>query len=168
MAVLFAWTMTWVWVPYIFGHPYNASGAAVLGGFLLFGLFFFLLNTLNLKTVMEKLEEKVHEAAVDRLNAVLASLVQTNTNVASVNLLQDSRNRSFDGIASESLLQRMDDALQVKGRLKSIESVIKARQLHVVDGAKHIQEHRDRVGAVSPRQAAACSWDFLPTRWESR
>lgn len=143
--LLFAWILFWVWVPYTGNYAYEPIGSDILACLLVGVGAFFLLNTLNLKTIPDRLDEKVHELAVDELNALLASLVQTNANVASVNLADGAFSAYDDGMAPEALLCRMDDTLHMKERLKSIEAVIKARQAHVLDGAHHIKEHRDRV-----------------------
>ncbi|MES2901575.1 MAG: hypothetical protein V4723_17735 [Pseudomonadota bacterium] len=163
----FAWTLVWIWIPIWDDGKYEPILAPVLGFILLLLGIFFVLNALNLKTIKERLEEKVHEAAVEKLDELLASLVQNNVNVAALNV-KDARviraneqsdvpgyaerltdaldgQASYVGITSEALLQRMDQTLHMKERLNSIEAVIKARQTHVLHGAKHIKDHRDRV-----------------------
>jgi hypothetical protein len=143
--LLFAWVLGWVWIPYLGDYRYEARGVEVLLLLLGGGAVFFLFNALNLKSVEQRLEETMHEQAVDKLNAILASLVQSNANVAALNLTMPLPGRVGSGLPPESLMDQMDCALKVKERFKSISSVIKARQAHVVDGAKHIEEHRDRV-----------------------
>jgi hypothetical protein len=144
-AVLFAWLLAWVWIPYLGNYQYEARGSAWLFAGLGAGAVFFLVNALNLKSIGHRLEEKVHERAVEKLRAILESMVQTNANVAALNLIVPFPGRVIRAIPPESLLERMDGALKVRDRFNSIAAVIKARQAHVVDGAKHIEEHRDRV-----------------------
>jgi hypothetical protein len=139
----FSAAMVWVWMPYVLGYHHALSSAL---GWILFGLFgaggiLFLLNALNLKSVDLRIEEKIHEETIERLNVTLASLVQTNANVAAINL----HPRPQEGFPSELLLHQMDDALHLKERLVSIEGVIKAREVHLASSVSHIEEHRDSV-----------------------
>lgn len=137
-------TICWVWLPYRYGHN-SPMFDVVLGVLLCIGLIFMLLNALNLKSVKQRLEEHLHEVAVDGLNNVLAALVQSNANVAATYIEVASNVGVADGVAPEPLLCEMDRALNLKDRLNSIEAVVKARQAHVTTGVKHIEEHRDRV-----------------------
>jgi hypothetical protein len=139
----FSLTMLWVWIPYVLGYHHAFSSWL---GWILFALFgiggiLFLLNALNLKSVDLRIEEKIHEETIERLNVTLASLVQTNANVAAINL----HPRPPAGFPSELLLHQMDDALHLKERLVSIEGVIKAREIHLASSVSHIEEHRDSV-----------------------
>jgi hypothetical protein len=144
--LLFAATICWLWAPY---WNDDAPGATVSGWWLAAlvaaGALFFLMNALNLRSVEQKLEENVHEHAVEMLNGILGTLVQTNANVAAANLGQHDQHGPEQFVPPEVLLRQMDEALHLKERRASIEDAIRTRQAHVGELASQIEHQRDRV-----------------------
>ena len=135
--------LVWAWWPYLFG--YNHVGFSIIGWWLFLvgvtGGLVLLVSALNLKSLPIRIEELVNGGTIERLNSTLVSLVQTNANVAAINVVPVPR----EGLPSELLLHEMDKTLHLKERLVSIEGVIKARESHLISNLRHLEEHRDRV-----------------------
>lgn len=138
MAGMLGLALFWVWSSDL--AIWSALGW-LLTGLCVAGGIVFLLYALNLKSLEHRIEEKLHERSTDRLNETMAELAQANANVAALNLQPFQHN----GVVSELLLCRMDQALHVKERLTSIEAVIKARATYLNASVQHIEKHRDRV-----------------------
>lgn len=140
--ILLVFGLGWVWQPYFYGY---APLWSLLGWLLVVlsiaGGAVFLLYALNLKSLKHRIEEKLHENSTEKLSHTMADLVQTNTNVAALNLTP----APLEAPVSELLLCKMDQALHLKERLTSIESVIKARATYLNSNVQHIEKHRDRV-----------------------
>lgn len=131
-------TLGWVWLP---GLTYWSLLGWLLTVLSVVGGAVFLLYALNLKLLSNRILEKLHENSTEKLNHTMAELVQTNTNVAAMNLATLPKNT----YVSELLLCQMDQALHLKERLTSIEGVIKARATYLSGNVQHIEQHRDRV-----------------------
>lgn len=131
-------TLYWVWFP---EFQYWSELGKLLTGTSVAGGIVFLLYALNLKVLKTRIAEQLHENSTKKLNKTMAGLIQTNANVAALNMepLQQ------DAYVSDLLLCKMDQALHLKERLTSIEKVIKARATYVGADALHIEQHRDRV-----------------------
>lgn len=138
MAGMLGLALFWVWSSDL--AIWSALGWLLTALFVAGGIVF-LLYALNLKSLEHRIEEKLHERSTDKLNETMAELAQANANVAALNLQPFQHN----GVVSELLLCKMDQALHLKERLTSIESVIKARATYLNASVQHIEKHRDRV-----------------------
>ncbi|KAB8045169.1 hypothetical protein [Janthinobacterium aquaticum] len=131
-------TLYWVWFP---EFQYWSELGKLLTFTSVAGGIVFLLYALNLKVLKTRIAEQLHKNTTKKLNKTMAGLIQTNANVAALNMAPLQQ----DAYVSDLLLCKMDQALHLKERLTSIEKVIKARATYVGADALHIEQHRDRV-----------------------
>ena len=158
IGLVFLLAFLWIWSPYWGWWPgLRFVFSLLLGLSLPFAALIFTLSALNVKTLQRRIEEKMYERTSEKLAGCMTTLVQTNLNVASLNITPDAGGPH----PPEALLSKMDKALELKDRLTSIERVIKAREEHLSNGYKHIAEHRDQVRRTVTAAASGITVGFF-------
>ncbi len=106
----------------------------------IFILFIFIFSAFNLRSLKDRVENKLNETLSEELEKILSDLVQVNASVAALHTDPPPK-----GFVSENLLRNFDDVFRSKEMVGSIEKVISARQNYVSARVGHIKEDQQRV-----------------------
>lgn len=112
--------------------------------------------SLNLRTINDRIEEKIEATTSDELDKTLSSLTQNNASVAALHT-----NPEPIGFVPELLLRKLDDEFRTKEAVGSLEKVILARKRDMTMRVLHIKEHQQKARRAATAAAGGVFTGFF-------
>lgn len=116
----------------------------------------FLGVSLNLRTMEDRVGEKIEETTADELDKILSGLTQSNASVAALNTLP-----ATEVCVPELLLREFDEKFRTKDAISSLEKVILARKRDLTMRISHIKEHQQRARRAATAAAGGVFTGFF-------